>query len=204
MTKYNVSKNESNCGGKKYNKNIDLTEKAADICEKEICIYEEPICVVDCGITEDNSAEEDIMREEANDFGKGFSAKRLKIGAKISLKELINAQVDVDFAKANGEGISGYAKGAFGRAMANGYRGNAIAQGYHGRAAVSGEDSIAASLGVKGKARAGIGSWITLVEWKLVRGKWHIAAVRTERIDGEKLKADTWYILKNGEFTEAG
>ena len=44
MTKYNVSKNESNCGGKKYNKNIDLTEKAADICEKEICIYEEPIC----------------------------------------------------------------------------------------------------------------------------------------------------------------
>lgn len=186
MTKYNVPKNESNCGGKKYDKNIDLTEKAADLCEKEICIYEEPICVVDCGITENNSAEEDTMLEEANDFGKGFSAKRLKIGAKISLKELINAQVDVDFAKANG------------------YRGNAIAQGYHGRAAVSGEDSIAASLGVKGKARAGIGSWITLAEWKLVRGKWHIAAVRTERIDGEKLKADTWYILKNGEFTEAG
>ena len=42
-----------------------------------------------------------------------------------------------------------------------------------------------------------------LAEWELKNGNWHIAAVKTAQIDGEKLNADTWYILKNGEFEEA-
>ena len=42
-----------------------------------------------------------------------------------------------------------------------------------------------------------------LAEWELKNGNWHIAAVKTAQIDGEKLKADTWYILKNGKFEEA-
>ena len=42
-----------------------------------------------------------------------------------------------------------------------------------------------------------------LAEWKYENGGWHIADVKTAKIDGEKLKADTWYILKNGKFEEA-
>ena len=42
-----------------------------------------------------------------------------------------------------------------------------------------------------------------LAEWKYENGGLHIADVKTAQIDGEKLKADTWYILKNGKFEEA-
>ena len=39
------------------------------------------------------------------------------------------------------------------------------------------------------------------------RGEWDgetfpIIAVKAATVDGEKIKADTWYRLKNGEFVE--
>ena len=71
-----------------------------------------------------------------------------------------------------------------------------------GHAEVDGKEAIAAAFGINGKAKACLGSWIMLAEWELKNGNWHIAAVKTAQIDGEKLKADTWYMLKNGEFEE--
>ena len=58
--------------------------------------------------------------------------------------------------------------------------------------------------GYKSKAKAKIGSWITLAEWewsdKKKRGV--PVCVKTEYVDGENIKADTWYQLKNGKFVE--
>ena len=54
------------------------------------------------------------------------------------------------------------------------------------------------------KVKAKIGSWITLAEWKYSEEKDRNIprCVKTEYVDGEKIKADTWYQLKNGEFVE--
>ena len=52
--------------------------------------------------------------------------------------------------------------------------------------------------GERSKARAKVGSWITLAEW--IDGK--PVCVKTEQVDGVRIKADTWYTLKNGEFVE--
>ena len=59
----------------------------------------------------------------------------------------------------------------------------------------AGEDCIA-----KGK----IGSWITLSEWKYSKEEKTIipVCVKTEKIDGIKIKEDTFYKLKNGKFVE--
>ena len=95
------------------------------------------------------------------------------------------------------------AQGAEGHAVAQGYKGHAVAQGNKGHAEVDGKEAIAAAFGINGKAKACLGSWIVLAEWELKNDNWHIAAVKTAQIDGEKLKADTWYILKNGKFEEA-
>ena len=59
----------------------------------------------------------------------------------------------------------------------------------------AGYDSIA-----KGK----IGSWITLSEWKYsdIEQANIPVCVKTEKIDGVKIKADTFYKLVNGEFVE--
>lgn len=58
--------------------------------------------------------------------------------------------------------------------------------------------------GNNSKAKAKIGSWITLAEWKWsVEKKRDVpACVKTEYVDGENIKADTWYQLINGKFVE--
>ena len=102
------------------------------------------------------------------------------------------------------QGYKGHAaaQGNRGHAAAQGNRGHAAAQGECGHASVGGKDAIAAAFGIEGKAKACLGSWIMLAEWVLMGGGWHIKTVKTAKIDGKKLKADTWYMLKNGEFEE--
>ena len=58
--------------------------------------------------------------------------------------------------------------------------------------------------GDESKAKANIGSWITLAEWKWndFKSCWVPVCVKTEYVDGKNIKADTWYKLKNGEFVE--
>ena len=58
--------------------------------------------------------------------------------------------------------------------------------------------------GNKSKVKAKVGSWITLAEWKWSDEKNRNVpvCVKTEYVDGENIKADTWYQLKNGKFVE--
>ena len=68
----------------------------------------------------------------------------------------------------------------------------------------TGEDSVIMCAGNNSKAKAKIGSWITLAEWKWSDEKKRDVpvCVKTEYVDGENIKADTWYQLKNGKFVE--
>ena len=68
----------------------------------------------------------------------------------------------------------------------------------------TGEDSVIMCAGNKSKAKAKVGSWITLAEWKWndEKNRNIPVCVKTEYVDGENIKADTWYQLKNGKFVE--
>lgn len=68
----------------------------------------------------------------------------------------------------------------------------------------TGEDSVIMCAGNSSKAKAKVGSWITLAEWEWSDEKHHNVpvCVKTEYVDGNNIKADTWYQLKNGEFVE--
>ena len=68
----------------------------------------------------------------------------------------------------------------------------------------TGERSVVMSAGYNSCAKAKKGSWITLAEWKKDHedGKWKPVCVKTEMVDGEKIKEDTLYKLVNGEFKE--
>ena len=69
----------------------------------------------------------------------------------------------------------------------------------------TGEDSVIMCAGLRSVAKAKIGSWITLSEWKHDdrKDRWVPVCVKTERVDGIKIKPDTWYKLQDGEFVEA-
>ena len=68
----------------------------------------------------------------------------------------------------------------------------------------TGEDSVIMCSGNSSIAKAKVGSWITLAEWKWSYEKNHNVpvCVKTEYVDGDNIKADTLYQLKNGKFVE--
>ena len=68
----------------------------------------------------------------------------------------------------------------------------------------TGKYAIICCAGDKSIVKAKKGSWITLAEWKYSEKKKHIipVCVKTEFVDGERIKEDTWYKLVDGEFKE--
>ena len=68
----------------------------------------------------------------------------------------------------------------------------------------TGEDSVIMCAGNSSIAKAKVGSWITLAEWKWSDEKKRDVpvCVKTEYVDGDNIKADTWYQLKNRKFVE--
>ena len=64
----------------------------------------------------------------------------------------------------------------------------------------TGNHSVVMAAGRDSIAKAKIGSWITLAEWDCINGVWIPICVKTEQVDGERIKADTFYKLVNGEF----
>ena len=76
--------------------------------------------------------------------------------------------------------------------------------GDYAKLASSGEDSVVCAAGINSIAKAMIGSWITLSEWKYEedKGRCVPVCVKTEQVDGERIKEDTFYKLENGEFVE--
>ena len=75
--------------------------------------------------------------------------------------------------------------------------------GNHSAAIVTGKESIAIVTGKNSKAKGSLGNWLVLTE----RGEWNgetcpIKEVKAVKVDGERIKADTFYKLVDGEFKE--
>ena len=76
--------------------------------------------------------------------------------------------------------------------------------GNYSAATVEGKNSVAIATGLQSKAKASLGSAIVVVE----RGEWNgnsypLKAICSAIVDGEKIKADTFYTVKDGVFVEA-
>lgn len=65
-----------------------------------------------------------------------------------------------------------------------------------------GRNSVVICRGCGSIVKAALGSWITLSEWGMVDDEWKLVCVKTEQVDGKRIKADTYYKLIDGEFEE--
>ena len=93
--------------------------------------------------------------------------------------------------------------GDYSAATNTGNRSAATNTGDYSAAKVSGKDSIAIVTGKDSKASGELGDWIVLTE----RGDWDedtypIKEVKAFKVDGEKIKADTFYKLVDGDAVE--
>ena len=110
------------------------------------------------------------------------------------------------------------ASGNWSKLAASGYRSQLAASGDSSKLAASGDssklaasgngsklelnglESVGANIGVNGKIKGKKGDWIVLAEYD---DNFLPLCVKSAQIDGEKIKEDTFYQLKNGEFVEA-
>ena len=100
------------------------------------------------------------------------------------------------------------ATGDYGASSATGNCGASSATGYKGSAIAGDPESIAVAWGYKGKAKGVIGSYLVLADWEgnennfWTQEEWSLKGAKMVRVDGEKVKADTWYTMENGEIVE--
>lgn len=69
----------------------------------------------------------------------------------------------------------------------------------------SGDDCVIMCAGINSSAKAKIGSWITLAEWKYSeeKQKYIPFSVVTKQVDGIEIKEDVYYTLQDGKFKES-
>ena len=114
-----------------------------------------------------------------------------------------SATGDQGAASATGDRGAASATGYQGAASATGDQGAASATGYQGAASATGRAGVALAAGAECKAKGALGCAICVVE----RGEWDeetypIINIKAAIVDGETIKADTYYTLRDGELVE--
>ena len=88
--------------------------------------------------------------------------------------------------------------GHYSVAFSNGNYSIVASTGRYSAVGVYGKHSVAVNTGCEGKVKGALGCWIACAEWKNNT----IVDFKSAYVDGKKIKADTWYRLKNGKFVE--
>ena len=119
-----------------------------------------------------------------------------------------SATGDRGASSATGDYGASSATGDYGASSATGKCSASSATGYCGSAIAGNPESVAVAWGYKSKAKGIVGAYIVLADWEENgRGcsgqkEWSLKSAKMVRIDGEKIKADTWYTMENGEIVE--
>ena len=198
------------CRGKQYQENTEYEEAGADKCCKAGMMHfcENPLDTLNYyPLINDNGelsefATVEPLAEVKKDKDK-CASRKIRVGAKLTLKGFIEAAVNVLIEKTNCDNPKNAASGYYSQLAASGYYSQLAASGDSSQLAMSGKNSVGANIGIRGRAKGALGCWIVLAEWEH-RGDvgWVPLCVKAGKIDGEMLKPDTWYTLANGEFSE--
>ena len=218
------------CKGKQYEVGKTYVhEGEVKLCEKGLHFCEHPLDVF--GFyppSESRFAEveaDEVSKETSKDTKR--VCKKLMVKVELSIKSMVDAAIKFVFEKADwskketqateyqgaasatGDWGAASATGYQGAASATGYQGAASATGdwgaasateYQGAACVEGKESIACALGYDCKAKGVLGTWLVLTERN---DNYEILSVKSVKVDGKKIKADTWYMLKNKKVVKS-
>ena len=197
------------CKGKQYEENTIATEEKAEPCKCGIHFCESPFDVLDYYplITKDGKftdfAEVEALDEPVTDDKKKYCTTKLKVGAKLSFSGFVKACIDFVFEKTV-KSMPDNSSGNYAQIGSSGDSAKIGSSGNYAKIDSSGEDSVIMCAGLNSRAKAKRGSWITLAEWKRdeIKGRYIPICVKTEQVDGDRIKEDTFYQLIDGEFKE--
>ena len=200
--------------GKEYEMDgeIKVCSRGFHACESPFDVFDHYTMIDSrfCEVEQDGN----ISKE---DRGTKICSSKIKIKAELKLADMINLGVEWLKEITSPEKIktsikdnsSGYGAqiGSSGYGAQIGSSGNGAKIGSSGNGAKidsTGEDCVIMCAGINSVAKASKGSWITLSEWSYSDKKQRYipVCVKTEFVDGEKIKADTYYKLDGGVFKE--
>ena len=200
------------CRGKQYAENTVFEEPNAEICHSGMHYCTNPLDVLDYyPLIGDNGelnefAEVEALDEPKTDDDKKFCTTKLRIGAKLTIPKL--AEISGEYLRETikeeaGKGSSRKVGGYYAKQVGGNYAkqvGGDYAQQVGGYSAkqVGGRNSVMMA-GEGSVFKAGLYS-VILRYWYDDNG--NIAGFKAVQVDGEQIKADTWYKLENGEFVE--
>ncbi len=233
MNLYKGFDKDLKCRGFQYEAGKEYEEPTANLCSSGFHACENPIDVF--GYYPPNESRycevelNGVSDEKSSDDSKRVG-KKIKIGAEIGIKGLVDAFIKFTFdmvdwknAKESNTGYQSAATNTGDQSAATntgdrsaatntgdrsaatntGYQSAATNTGDRSAATVNGKESVAIVTGIEGRASGSLGNWIVVTE----RDEWNgetypIKEVKAAKVDGKKIKADTFYMLKGGKFVE--
>ena len=183
------------CRDFQYEIGKEYTEEKADICNYGFHACEFPMDVFGYYPPSDSR----YCEVELEENGQKSSDDSKRVGKKISVKAEIGI---AGIIKAGVEYIKEQVNWEDDKATNTGYQSAATNTGDQSAAIVEGKESIALATGIDSKAKGKIGCFIVLAEWKEINNEYHIVDVKSAKVDGENIKEDTFYTLKDGKFVE--
>jgi hypothetical protein len=211
------------CRGFQYKEGKEYETSRAVVCNEGFHACEHPL---DClGYYPPNTSvyhEVEQTGEFSSDSGSRDSkiaSTKIKIGAKLSIAGLVQAAIDFTKSKtvtmqdatgykgassATGDYGASSATGDYGASSATGDCGASSATGYCGASSADNSTAVAVAWGYESKAKGCIGAHIVCAEWKYdnLNNDWVFVGAKMSIVDGVKIKADTYYTLRDGEFVE--
>ena len=185
----------------------EMPENEVAVCEKGFHSCERPLDILSY-YSPANSVYHEVeiggkMDKKGSDTK--VASSRIKVGARLDIRGLVKAHIEYvkehcttehtepKLATAGDRGAA--TAGEFGAATA-GNSGAATSRG----SAVVGENGVATVRATTPKAKGGLGAVLVLAREQ--EDSYDLAEWKAEVVDGERIKADTWYTLKDGQFIE--
>ena len=210
MKTYKGFNKDMTCRGFQYEEGKEYeTNETVSCCNSGFHACEDPL---DCfnyyapGESVYHEVEQSGEISRNNDGDSKVASSKIKIGAKIDIAKIVSLHFDFVKSRTTFEntdpkqasaGWKGAASaGAYGAASAGAY-GAAVSKG----SADVGENGIACVRGNGCKVKGGIGAILVIAEENEYDSD--IKEWKAFVVDGEKIKADTYYTLKHGEIVEA-
>ena len=210
MKGYKGFNKDMTCRGMQYEEGkIYKMEEEPKCCKRGYHFCENPI---DClgyyspneSIYRQVEATGKISKDEDTSDTK-IATNEIKIGAKIDFQTMVKMAIEFTYKHCTKKGKGNNKRSD--KSVASNTGDNSVASntGDNSVASNLGQKSISSCLGVRGQASGKKGTWLVVAEWIQDEDwNWEVKEVKTVKVDGKKIKEDTYYTLEHGEFVEKG
>ena len=225
---YKAMNPDMTCRGKKYEVGKTYFEDKADCCNKGMHACENPFEVLRYYPMKNNPRFFEVEcggEISKSDEGSKLACTELTVKGELNFAGMLKATLDAvfrrvkdkepfssgDYSTAGTSGNSSTAgtsgdystagtSGDYSTAGTSGYSSTAAATGPYCRAKAEGNNSIAVANGYKSKVKGSVGCYLVLTEYD---DDGNLLCADLKLVNGISIKADTWYMLKDGLVVES-